>query len=239
MKKILAIVSSRKGRESNTYKISKILLDRLIEQTTDISYDIITPNEYLINNCLSCNNCFTNGICAQDQKDDMSKIKGMIEDSNFIILGTPVFAHNVSGDMKAFIDRISYWLHIYKLNNKFSATITTSTSNGNLYVNNYLKKVLTLMGTYNIFDIEFTTVEPNLFQDDNFMTNELNNYINTIKTHLDSMDFKSNIMQENAFQHLKFSIQEYPHNNAEYKYWENNKIFECNSYQEYLLKNKE
>ncbi|HBI6984652.1 TPA: flavodoxin family protein, partial [Clostridium perfringens] len=236
MKKILAIVGSRKGKLSNTYKITKILLERLVNESNDITYKIITTNDYNISNCLSCNNCFKNGVCVQDINDDMYKIKTMIEESDFIILGSPVFAHNVSGDMKTLIDRLSYWLHIYKLNNKFSGTITSATSNGNSYVNNYLKKILTLMGTHNVFDIEFTTVEPNLLEDKNFMINELNNYTELIKFHLDKLEFKSNVMQESAFHQLKASIQNYPANNAEHKYWKENKIFECNSYQEYLLK---
>lgn len=239
MKNILAIVGSRKGKLSNTYKITKLLLDRLSQESKDIHYDIITPNEYTIYNCLSCDNCFENGICIQDKKDDMFKIKAMIENANFIILGSPVFAHNVSGDMKTFIDRISYWLHIYKLNNKFSGTITSSTSNGNLYVNNYLKKMLTMMGTQNIFDIEFTTVDPNLFEDKNFMINELNSYIELIMLHLTKSDFKSNPMQEGVFQQLKATIKNYPAENSEYKYWKEKEIFECNSYQEYLLKNSQ
>ena len=37
MKKILAIVGSRKGKLSNTYKITKILLERLVNESNDIT----------------------------------------------------------------------------------------------------------------------------------------------------------------------------------------------------------
>jgi multimeric flavodoxin WrbA len=130
--------------------------------------------------CLSCNNCFLKGNCVQDNNDSMGLIKEKILEADLIILGSPVFAHNVSGDMKTFIDRISYWLHVFRLANKKSITITTSASNGNINVNNYLSKILTMLGSQNILDIKITTMIPNLLNDTEFMKDELINYVDLI-----------------------------------------------------------
>ncbi|WP_234124278.1 flavodoxin family protein [Clostridium hydrogenum] len=238
MKKILAVIGSRKGENSDTYKFTKLVLDKLVDKDKDIQYEIMTPDKYKIKSCLGCNNCFSKGYCVQDTKDDMSIIKKKMIEADLIILGSPVYAHNVSGDMKIFIDRISYWLHIFKLANKKSITITTSASNGNIYVNNYLKEMLTSMGTSNVLDIEVTIGAPNLLEDDEFMEEEVLNYVNVIASELNNFVWISTKSQERLFQTLKKGILLYDKDHSEYLYWKDKGLKDCQSYQEYLLKAK-
>ncbi|PJI09180.1 MULTISPECIES: flavodoxin family protein [Clostridium] len=238
MKKILAVIGSRKGENSYTYKFTKLILDKLIIKDKDIKYEIVSPDKYNIKPCRGCNNCFFKGYCTQDDKDDMNVIKEKMLNANLIILGSPVYAHNVSGDMKIFIDRLSYWLHIFKLSNKKFVTITTSSSNGNIYVNDYLKKVLSFMGAVDILDIEVTTMSPNLFHDDEFMQNEVTSYVDLICNELNSSTYISTELQEKEFRNLKNIISLYDKDNAEYLYWQNSGLKDCESYQEYLLKSK-
>lgn len=236
MKKILAIIGSRREQNSDTYKFTKLILEKLRTKDNGIQYEIITPNKYEIKPCLGCNNCFYKGYCVQDNKDDMGIIKEKMLEADLIILGSPVYAHNVSGDMKIFIDRVSYWLHIFKLANKQSLTITTSASNGNTYVNNYLNKMLSYMGATNIINIEVTTASPNLFEDNGFMEDEVSNYVNLINSKLSDPIYVSTELQEKEFKGLKQIISSYDSNNAEYLYWKNSGLKDCESYQEYLLK---
>lgn len=238
MKKILGVIGSRKGDKSITYKFTKLLLDKIVNKCGNTQYEIITPDKYEIMPCLSCNNCFLKGNCVQDNNDSMGLIKEKILEADLIILGSPVFAHNVSGDMKTFIDRISYWLHVFRLANKKSITITTSASNGNINVNNYLSKILTMLGSQNILDIKITTMIPNLLNDTEFMKDELINYVDLICNELNDFACISTEIQETEFKSLKYYISNYDRTNSEYLYWENSGLNSCESYQEYLLKSR-
>uniref|UniRef100_UPI003F571E12 flavodoxin family protein n=1 Tax=Lactobacillus acidophilus TaxID=1579 RepID=UPI003F571E12 len=50
-----------------------------------------------------------------DDTDPMKIIKKDILNSQIIILGSPVYFHNVSGNMKNFIDQLSYMTHLFPL----------------------------------------------------------------------------------------------------------------------------
>lgn len=235
MKKIIAFLGSRKGLKSNTYRFTKLLLDRLLQQYDEIQYEILTPDKYNILPCLSCNNCFINGQCNQDKLDDMKIIKEKMVQADLIIFGSPVFAHNISGDMKIFIDRISCWLHIFKLAKKRSITISVSSNNGNIFVNDYLKYILDSLGANNFLDIEITE---NLFDNKDFIENEINTYVNLIYNELNNNTFIASKSQEKLFTSIKSIISEYPKDHNEYLYWQNNGLLNCETYQEYLLKIK-
>lgn len=91
-----------------------------------------------------------------DNSDDMDLIKRKILEADVLILASPVYLHNVSGSMKNFLDRISTWAHVMRLAGKYGVVITTTSNNGNIYVQDYLKSIATylglqLIGGYNIF----------------------------------------------------------------------------------------
>jgi len=144
--KAFAFVGSMRGTKSNGYRKVKEFLD--MPYWKEYEKEIITADMVEISRCRGCSACFTKGICMQDQKDDMQKIKQKLLEADVIILASPVYLHQVSGAMKDFVDRISYWTHIFRLIGKRAIVFSVSGTNGNEYVDSYLKKVLTTMGCY-------------------------------------------------------------------------------------------
>ena len=55
--------------------------------------------------CLACEYCHTkgNGVCAQ--RDDMDKIYPLLRESDMLVLASPMYYHNMSGQLKCVIDR--------------------------------------------------------------------------------------------------------------------------------------
>ena len=53
--------------------------------------------------CVCCCHCYKNGTCILN--DDMEKLSENIETADGIIIGSPTYASNVSGQMKVIIDR--------------------------------------------------------------------------------------------------------------------------------------
>ncbi len=54
--------------------------------------------------CKGCQNCKTNQTCAQ--RDDMSQVIEAIQESEFVLLGSPVYMGDETGLMKCMADRL-------------------------------------------------------------------------------------------------------------------------------------
>ena len=139
--KVFAYSGTSRKETSNTFKVIQALLEQM-EQNYDgeLEYKIYHPGNANIMNCIGCVNCFKGKICPLDRQDDMAQIKQEMLDSDVIIIGSPVFLHHVSGTVKTFIDRASYWAHLFKLTGKVGLSVSTSSTNGNEYVDYYLDK---------------------------------------------------------------------------------------------------
>lgn len=147
MIKVLALIGSRAGREGNTARLATLLIDELKKVSCEeISGDILTADTWNIRPCLSCDTCFRTSACVQDKLDDMSEIKEKFLACDLFILGSPVFASNVSGDMKMLIDRLSVWLHLMPLIGKFGVPLCTTSNNNAEAVISYLTDMLEFMG---------------------------------------------------------------------------------------------
>lgn len=66
MKRIFAYIGSPNGKRSNTYALTKMMLDRLVEKSSAICYEMLTPANVKINYCKGCWCCMMKGICPQD-----------------------------------------------------------------------------------------------------------------------------------------------------------------------------
>jgi len=65
--------------------------------------------------CIECNRCFKTGRCAV--QDEFQQLYDKVLEADAIMLASPIFFMNVSGQMKAFIDRFQcFWAlrHVLK-----------------------------------------------------------------------------------------------------------------------------
>ena len=58
-----------------------------------------------IHGCLACEYCHGKGDGECSQKDDMSEIYVLLRDADMLVLASPIYYHNVSGQLKCVIDR--------------------------------------------------------------------------------------------------------------------------------------
>ena len=126
--KIFAYVGSYRVN-SRTVKVTNDIVNELTKLINiDIDYKIFTPGEQPLENCKGCNRCFYTGECNID--DCILNYKKQLCEADIIILGSPVYLHQVSGNMKNFIHRIAEWIHIFKLIGKLGIIITKTSKNG-------------------------------------------------------------------------------------------------------------
>ncbi|MFC1942311.1 flavodoxin family protein [Chloroflexota bacterium] len=103
--KVLGIVGSpRKG--GNT----EILVEEVLASAREAGAEteIFLVADKTINGCDGCGSCFKTGMCKI--KDDMQQLYPRMEAADAIILGSPVYFHDVTAQAKAIIDRTFVYL---------------------------------------------------------------------------------------------------------------------------------
>lgn len=242
MKKIFAYVGSGKDCNSYTFKLTKAILDKVVSSSHGkIQYTLLSPEKVNINFCVGCKCCFEKGFCPLDSKDSMDFIKKELIKSDLIILASPVYSHNLTGHMKVFIDRLTYWMHIFRLAGKLGITISTSDSNGNEYVNQYLNKFMQYCGIYILCNFKAVQMLNPLIND-TFTNLDIESVSKIICDYLlNNHEIKASTFQEAIYQNFKnylLQLKESDVKNYEISYWEENGYLNANSFTSILCKLK-
>jgi len=144
---------------SVTESYIKEIANRLTENGVVTNSTVMTGLTAPTSVCRGCVQCFSNGICPNDKIDSMKDIKRELMDSDIIILGSPVYVHDVTATMKNVIDRLAIWMYMCNLCGKTAITVSTATSNGNVFVDRYLDKILSIMGANVAYNFSVTAIE--------------------------------------------------------------------------------
>lgn len=120
MKKIL-ILNGSPNKKGNTTKIIEKLLDGINKELADI--EVVNCYEKKISCCIDCGLCKKKcGECSI--KDDMIDVYRCIDDSDIIVLASPMYFGMFPGTLKSLIDRCQMiWSrrHIFKKTSKLKA----------------------------------------------------------------------------------------------------------------------
>lgn len=237
MTKAVVISGSPRKEESISYQISKRILEKIKEEYNTFEYDILILSCLNIQKCKGCARCFIEGNGCMSNQDDMRMVEQKLIEANLIILTSPVYSHNVSGDMKIFVDRLSYWSHLFRLVGKYGITISSSSTNGNCFVDQYLINTLRYWGVDVIGNISYTSNTPvNIF--------EINQLVKQVINIFDTNEVIDIEAQEKIFQFYKHKYRENYQRSckdssvpltAESRFWIENKYFEYDSFKELFL----
>ncbi len=235
MKNIFVYIGNHRIKSNTRNYIDKMLKSIKLKHL-NVSATVYDVENTKINKCLGCEKCFSTSNCLLDDTDDMKIIKEKMVESDFIILATPIYAINVSANMKVFLDRLSSWAHLLALRGKAGICIATSSGNGVHFTLSYMSTVMSFLGInvidkYNIF----TTVN-HTFLDDDFMNKKILEFSNFIEN---SINDDSNIQTNETLEKIFLNMQKYMKslegtNRSEYKYWLKNKMFEFETYSSFL-----
>ncbi|MBO8167929.1 MAG: flavodoxin family protein [Thermoanaerobacteraceae bacterium] len=119
--KVVAINGShRKGK--NTAKMLQTVLAEV--EALGGETELLELSDYNIKYCLSCNKCLRQPKCSIED-DDIGVIGDKLLKAQGIVLGSPVYWHNVTTLMKNLMDRLR-WMHLTQnmLAGKVGAAVT-------------------------------------------------------------------------------------------------------------------
>ncbi|MGL6106701.1 flavodoxin family protein [Romboutsia sp.] len=140
MKKILLINTS--NRKKTTYNL--LLSIEKILKNKGFKTEIINLHDYKIQFCKGCEVCVLKGNCFI--KDDSSLIMKKIVESDGLVIGTPVYLNNMSGILKAFIDRTCSWFHRSEVYQKPTLLLANTQGSGIKSTLNSIEEVMIQWG---------------------------------------------------------------------------------------------
>ncbi len=133
----------------NTYRLLVQIQQKLAQN--DVEMEILSLYDYNIQDCLGCEKCIMQGGCVHH--DDVEVLMNKMEDSDGIILSSPVYLQQVSGKLKDFIDRTCKWYHRPVLYGKPVLCVATTKGSGLKSTLSYLRSVAVQWGAMPIGSI--------------------------------------------------------------------------------------
>ncbi|HYA32711.1 MAG TPA: flavodoxin family protein [Candidatus Bathyarchaeia archaeon] len=144
--KTLGVNSSPRRKNSRTLKLVQAVLDGARTQGAEIEMvDVCALN---INYCIGCQVCFAKGECVQD--DDLAEFVDKMLGADGIVLGSPVYMHGVTAQLKTVIDRLADAIYCQKLAGKYGCAVTTSGGSADAHVLDYMNHFLNELGAVTV-----------------------------------------------------------------------------------------
>lgn len=239
MIKVTVIVGSNRKGSNTEFACRELIqtMESLANYSLDIEFKLLS--KCYMEFCVGCNNCFLTGKCTLN--DDIETIKLDMLNSDIIIWATPVYCFNVTGVMKNFIDRVTYWTHLFGLAGKYSVIVTTTSQSGSIYVCEYLKSILQYMGSTILGYCNFCVDQPNELFDEKLRNDILKTNVEKI---LKNMEIGHQVtpIQEIIFQNIKKGMDNQVNKssktslmNAEAQYWKSTGLLTSSTYRDYLI----
>ena len=226
--KITAVVGSPHGMERATGSILKSLLEYARNAGADT--EVFSLSGQPVSPCMGCRICGKIGRCVLH--DDFNRINNALLEADGIVLASPNYFHNVSTQMKSFIDHCSVLCHCQMLKGKYGAVVVSS--GGPLFdpVKKYLFDVFQMFGVWKVGSV--CAAKPQMQDEDEHdrvMQEAANLGERLVKAIQNGERFPE---QEGglltAFESMRMMIQLYPDEwKFEYDYWKSHYGFSENS----------
>ncbi|MDO5575368.1 MAG: flavodoxin family protein [bacterium] len=138
----ILIINGSPRKQGVTAQILHIIEKNILTRDgTEVSYIHIADLNILP--CNGCCSCYKTGRCYQ--QDDAEKLSEMIALSDGIVIGSPTYVSNISGQLKVFLDR-GHFVIEQLLHNKYAIGIVTGENYGSRAAGRILSDVLTYSG---------------------------------------------------------------------------------------------
>ncbi len=218
-------------RRKNTWKIVERVKDTLNNLDDNVTFTEIDLIDEEIPSCRGCFSCFTNGehTCPHS-KIIQPIVKAMIE-SDGLIITSPVYALNVTGLMKNFIDHLAYFYHRpYFFEDKAMVVVTTA-GTAHKKVGKYLDETLANWGYNERYKLCFVHAHDAHgylpLETKQKIDKETTKFYNSIKEKkLSSPGMKALIMY-NVWRAMAYNA----HIPLDNKYWVENRLIETEYYE--------
>jgi multimeric flavodoxin WrbA len=162
VRRVLAVVGSPNGARSNTVAMTQDFLEMVKQCNSQVEYEVLSLGEHTVEPCHGCWACMKKGQCIR-KADSLPDLMRKIQESDLLIVGSPVYEQHVSAQTKALFDRTFMWIHLVALLGKPALTAVTAGSDGIRTTRRYLSNVLTMMGCIMVGHLAAFAQQPGCF----------------------------------------------------------------------------
>lgn len=127
-------------RKGNTYRACEEFRE-YVQKGCAAEFEYVWLKDIDMRPCRGCFVCFPQGEVKCPHQDDVRSIVKKMDEADGVVFASPVYTNNVSGLMKAFIDRISYNGHRPRFFGKKAFFISTTGMFGTKTVLKYMSSV--------------------------------------------------------------------------------------------------
>lgn len=138
----IIIINGSPRRNGATSKILHKIETALLEHK-HVEVEFVNIAELNMSPCSGCCSCYKTGHCYMD--DDAEKLSEKIALADGLIIGSPTYASNISGQLKQFIDR-GHFVIEQLLRGKYAISIATGENYGSSDTSKIISKLLTYSG---------------------------------------------------------------------------------------------
>lgn len=136
MKTVTAFVGSAR-KHGVTHRATRQFLDGL-QSHGDVQTELVFLSDHDLGQCRGCKACFIRGEEFCPLHDDRDALIEQVTRSDGVVLASPVYAFQVSGLMKTFLDRLGFALHRPRFHGKAFTSIGVEGLYGGRAVVRYL-----------------------------------------------------------------------------------------------------
>lgn len=140
---MIILLNGSPRRNGATALILKNISARLQKQGLETEF--INASDLKLRHCIGCGRCYKTGKCIYD--DDIEKLSRKIKCADGVIIGTPTYASNISGQLKTIVDRGHFVMEqlLYK---KYAMSVVTYENYGGKDTSKILNKMMLYSGAY-------------------------------------------------------------------------------------------
>lgn len=99
----ILVLNGSPRAEGNTSAMVKAFLEGVSD--TGHTVTVIPVGQKRINGCLSCEYCHEKGNRTCIQQDDMTEVYSALNEAEMIVIASPIYHHNMTGQMQCTINR--------------------------------------------------------------------------------------------------------------------------------------
>jgi multimeric flavodoxin WrbA len=153
MKGLIINGSPRKG---NTWWVAQMVKETMLKQNPDIIFEEIQLGKTNIPLCVSCKQCFLKGEKYCMTSETVGEITKKMEEVDFLILTSPVYALQVSAHVKNLFDHIAYYFHRPFFFGKKALVLSTTVGGGAGTATKYMRDTLCHFGYSKVYRYSLT-----------------------------------------------------------------------------------
>ena len=190
------IIINGSHRKNGTTALILHEMHQKLETYPNVEIQFYNVADLNLNYCVGCCKCYKNGKCIF--YDDIETLSEDIETADGIIIGSPTYASNVSGQMKVIIDR-GHFVIEQLLFGKYAISVSTYENYGGKDTARILNKLLCYSGA----TISDSLVIKTPFSNNPLITHKTHNMVNNT-THKLYKDI--NNQKKYLFQKIRYFI---------------------------------